>query len=397
MASIMPRAAGAAPTMRRVTPGLWKTRGETRPGLAGPQLPARLDLVGGVHELRGLGARGHRGLGLLFDEDGARPAPADRTVARHLARRASRASRPAPGTATASPARGRPSRGCASTRTSCCSTRTPARSAATLVHDPAIFGARPGRARQPSTARLRAATCRAAWWSTTDFDWQGDAPLQRRWRDTVIYELHVKGMTQLHDRVPEELRGTYAGLASPAVTDYLRDLGVTAVELLPIHQFCTEPAVADARPDQLLGLQLDRLLRPARGVLRRPATGASRSPSSRQMVKAFHDAGLEVILDVVYNHTAEAGSTDRRCASAASTTRSTTGSRRRGRRAVRRHLLGRDRLRQHRRRRPPVRAADDPGLAALLGHRDARRRLPLRPALGAGPDRAARSTWPRTC
>ena len=76
------------------------------------------------------------------------------------------------------------------------------------------------------------------------FDWGDDRPARRRWRDTVIYELHVKGMTQLHDRVPEELRGTYAGLATPAVIDYLRDLGVTAVELLPIHQFVTEPAVA---------------------------------------------------------------------------------------------------------------------------------------------------------
>src|SRR3712207_9578923 len=79
---------------------------------------------------------------------------------------------------------------------------------------------------------------------TARSDWGNDPPMRRRWRDTVIYELHVKGMTKLHDRVPDELRGTYAGLATPAVTDYLRDLGVTAVELLPIHQFCTEPAVA---------------------------------------------------------------------------------------------------------------------------------------------------------
>ena len=110
------------------------------------------------------------------------------------------------------------------------------------------------------------------------FDWQGDAPLRRRWRDTVIYELHVKGMTQLHDRVPEQLRGTYAGLATPAVTDYLRDLGVTAVELLPVHQFVHRAGGRRARADQLLGLQLDRLLRPARGVLllRRPRRAGHR-------------------------------------------------------------------------------------------------------------------------
>ena len=78
-----------------------------------------------------------------------------------------------------------------------------------------------------------------------DFDWEGDKPLRHRWRDSVIYELHVKGMTALHDRVPEELRGTYAGLASPAVVEYLKDLGVTAVELLPVHQFISEPALVE--------------------------------------------------------------------------------------------------------------------------------------------------------
>lgn len=80
------------------------------------------------------------------------------------------------------------------------------------------------------------------------FDWTsewGDRPQTAdRWSQTVIYELHVKGFTALHDRIPEELRGTYAGLAHPVVTDYLRELGVTAVELLPVHHFLTEPAVA---------------------------------------------------------------------------------------------------------------------------------------------------------
>ena len=113
-----------------------------------------------------------------------------------------------------------------------------------------------------------------------DFDWGADTSPRRRWRDTVIYEMHVKGMTALHDRVPEHLRGTYAGLATPAVTDYLRDLGVTAVELLPVHQFFSEPALAEQRAGELLGLQLARLLRPAQRLLPRPATAASRSPSS---------------------------------------------------------------------------------------------------------------------
>lgn len=76
-----------------------------------------------------------------------------------------------------------------------------------------------------------------------EFDWGDDRPLRTRWRDTVVYELHVKGFTQLHNEVPEHLRGTYAGLGSPAVTNYLRDLGVTAVELLPVHQFVDERSV----------------------------------------------------------------------------------------------------------------------------------------------------------
>ena len=68
--------------------------------------------------------------------------------------------------------------------------------------------------------------------------------MRQRWRDTVIYELHVKGFTQLHNEIPEHLRGTYAGLGTPTVTNYLQDLGVTAVELMPVHQFFSEPAVA---------------------------------------------------------------------------------------------------------------------------------------------------------
>ena len=112
------------------------------------------------------------------------------------------------------------------------------------------------------------------------FDWEGEVPMRRRWRDTVIYELHVKGFTKLHDRVPEELRGTYAGLGSPAVVEYLRDLGVTAVELLPVHQFFSEPALLERGLVELLGLQHDQLLLPRRRRTARPATAASRSPSS---------------------------------------------------------------------------------------------------------------------
>ncbi|MBU2074890.1 MAG: glycogen debranching protein GlgX [Actinobacteria bacterium] len=138
------------------------------------------------------------------------------------------------------------------------------------------------------------------------FDWEGDQPMRRRWRDTVIYECHVKGMTQLHDRVPEHLRGTYAGLGSPAVTDYLRDLGVTAVELLPVHQFVSEPGLTERGTANYWGYNSIGYFAPHAAY----SSSGDRGEQVREfkeMVKALHRAGLEVILDVVYNHTAEAG------------------------------------------------------------------------------------------
>jgi glycogen debranching enzyme GlgX len=138
------------------------------------------------------------------------------------------------------------------------------------------------------------------------FDWGEDRPMYKRWRDSVIYEVHVKGMTELHDRVPEELRGSYAGLATPAVTDYLRDLGVTAVELLPIHQFVSEPPLVERGLGNYWGYNSIGFFAPHNAY----SSAGDRGEQVRefkQMVKAFHQAGLEVILDVVYNHTAEAG------------------------------------------------------------------------------------------
>ena len=138
------------------------------------------------------------------------------------------------------------------------------------------------------------------------FDWEGDTPMRRRWRDTVIYEAHVKGLTALHDRVPEHLRGTYAGLAHPAVTDYLRDLGVTAVELLPVHQFVSEPSLTERGTTNYWGYNSIGYFAPHAAYSSSGERG-QQVREFKEMVRALHRAGLEVILDVVYNHTAEAG------------------------------------------------------------------------------------------
>jgi glycogen debranching enzyme GlgX len=141
-----------------------------------------------------------------------------------------------------------------------------------------------------------------------DFDWGDDDRVRPRVRmtDTVIYELHVKGFTQLHDRVPEELRGTYAGLATPPVVDYLRDLGITTVELLPVHQFVSEPALAERGLVNYWGYNSIGFFAP-HNTYSSSGDRGQQVTEFKNMVKALHAAGLEVILDVVYNHTAEGG------------------------------------------------------------------------------------------
>jgi glycogen debranching enzyme GlgX len=176
-----------------------------------------------------------------------------------------------------------------------------------LVDDPAIFGfdtASPGRRSNLDSA---AYVPKGVVTHDLGFDWGDDRRPYTRWRDTVIYELHVKGMTALHDRVPEDLRGTYAGLASPAVIDYLLDLGVTAVELLPVHQFVSEPRVLRRGMRNYWGYNTIGFFAPHN---RYSASGdrGGQVREFKEMVKAFHAAGLEVYLDVVYNHTAEGGS-----------------------------------------------------------------------------------------
>jgi len=136
------------------------------------------------------------------------------------------------------------------------------------------------------------------------FDWEGDEHPVTPWSETIIYELHVKGYTKRLPGVPEELQGTYAGLASDAAIAYLASLGVTAVELMPIHQIADEHFLPDRGLTNFWGYSTIGFLAPHAAYA---ATGR-RGEQVREfkgLVKALHRAGIEVILDVVYNHTAE--------------------------------------------------------------------------------------------
>jgi glycogen operon protein len=136
------------------------------------------------------------------------------------------------------------------------------------------------------------------------FDWQGDRPPRRSWTETVIYETHVKGLTACRQDIREDLRGTYAALASEPAVAYLRDLGVTAVELLPVHHIIDESFLTERGLTNYWGYSSIGYLAPHAGYA---ATGeqGEQLREFKGMVKALHREGIEVILDVVYNHTAE--------------------------------------------------------------------------------------------
>ena len=135
------------------------------------------------------------------------------------------------------------------------------------------------------------------------YSWQDDRPPRTAWADTVIYEAHVKGYSMMNPAVPQALRGTYAGLAHPASIRHLQRLGVTVVELLPIHEFIDERRLVQGNLVNYWGYNSIGFFAPAA----RYASGRDPLCEFRAMVKRLHAAGIEVILDVVYNHTAEAG------------------------------------------------------------------------------------------
>ncbi|MER5206283.1 glycogen debranching protein GlgX [Streptomyces sp. NPDC002825] len=136
------------------------------------------------------------------------------------------------------------------------------------------------------------------------FDWGDDRRPRTEYHHTVIYEAHVKGLTMLHPDLPEELRGTYAGLAHPSVIGHLRELGVTALELMPVHQFVNDHRLVDAGLANYWGYNTIGFFAPHNAY----ASWGDRGQQVlefKSAVRALHQAGIEVILDVVYNHTAE--------------------------------------------------------------------------------------------
>ena len=137
------------------------------------------------------------------------------------------------------------------------------------------------------------------------FDWEEDELLQRQAHETIIYETHVRGFTKLNPDIPEPLRGTYAGLAHPAAIAYLQSLGITAVELLPVHHFLSQPGhLVDKGLKNYWGYDSINYMAPHANYSA-SGTQGQQVREFKEMVKALHKAGIEVILDVVYNHTGE--------------------------------------------------------------------------------------------
>ena len=135
------------------------------------------------------------------------------------------------------------------------------------------------------------------------FDWGEDTPPRVPWLETVIYEVHVKGFTMTHPEVPEELRGTYLGACHPSIIAYLKDLGITSIEFLPVHAKVDDQFLVSRNIANYWGYSTLGYFAPQASYA--SSTGGYEVSEFKEMVKAFHAAGIEVILDVVYNHTCE--------------------------------------------------------------------------------------------
>ena len=132
------------------------------------------------------------------------------------------------------------------------------------------------------------------------FDWHGDSKPNIPWAKTIFYETHVKGFTQLHPAIPEELRGTFEGMGHKAIVDHIKSLGISSIELLPVHAFPDDDFLLKKGLRNYWGYNTMGFFAPASRYY-----GPKGLSGFRDMVRAFHDAGIEVVLDVVYNHTAE--------------------------------------------------------------------------------------------
>jgi isoamylase len=140
--------------------------------------------------------------------------------------------------------------------------------------------------------------------TTPYFDWGNDRHPRTQWHETIIYEVHVKGFSINHPDVPAELRGTYAGLGHPKTIEYFTRLGVTAIELMPVHQFIQDSHLLERGLRNYWGYNSVGFLAPHDEYSAAGKNG-QQVQEFKQMVKALHEASIEVILDVVYNHTAE--------------------------------------------------------------------------------------------
>ncbi|MEZ0339434.1 glycogen debranching protein GlgX [Mycobacterium sp. pV006] len=136
------------------------------------------------------------------------------------------------------------------------------------------------------------------------FDWGTDRPPSHEYADTVIYEAHVKGLTQTHPDIPEQIRGTYAAVAHPAIIEHLQQLGITAIELMPVHHFANDSTLVEKGLSNYWGYNTIGFFAPDSKYSSNPNPGGQ-VQEFKAMVRALHEANIEVILDVVYNHTAE--------------------------------------------------------------------------------------------